>query len=63
MARVNEGSHSFFYLSLTPTRFSTIEMNHTCLYSPAAERHRTLAGILIFRPADRQDELASSGPV
>jgi len=28
-------------------------MNHTCLYSPAAERHRALAGsLLIFRPAE-----------
>jgi len=30
-------------------------MNHTCLYSPAAQRHRTLVGglpVLIFRPAE-----------
>jgi len=31
-----------FYLP--STRLSTSGMNHTCLYSPAAERHRTLAG-------------------
>jgi len=31
-----------FYLSLT--RLSTSGMKHTCLYSPTAERHRTLAG-------------------
>jgi len=29
-----------FYLP--PTRLSTSEMNHICLYSPAAEHHRTL---------------------
>jgi len=40
MARVNEGSQ--FYLP--PTRLSTSGMNHTCLHSPAAEHHRTLAG-------------------
>jgi len=40
MARVNEGSQ--FYLP--PTRLSTSGMSHTCLYSPAAEHHRTLAG-------------------
>jgi len=40
MARVNEGSQ--FYVP--PTRLSTTGMNHTCLYSPAAECHRTLAG-------------------
>jgi len=40
MARVNEGSQFF----LPPTRLSESGMNHTCLYSPAAERHRTLAG-------------------
>jgi len=27
-------------------------MKHTCLYSPAAECHRTLAAVLIFRPAE-----------
>jgi len=31
-----------FYLP--PTRSATSEMNQTCLYSAAAERHRTLAG-------------------
>jgi len=31
-----------FYLPTTS--LSTSGMNHTCLYSPAAERHRTLAG-------------------
>jgi len=41
MARVNEGSHSFSYLP--PTRLCTSGMNHTCLYFPAAEHHRTLA--------------------
>ena len=40
MARANEGSQ--FYLP--PTRLSTSGMSHTCLYSPAAEHHRTLAG-------------------
>ena len=40
MAHVNEGSQ--FYLP--PTRLSTSGMNHTCLYSPAIEHHRTLAG-------------------
>jgi len=40
MARVNEGSQ--FYLP--PTRLSTSDMNHTCLYFPAAEHHRSLAG-------------------
>jgi len=39
MARVNEGSHSF----TCHPRLSTSGMNHTCLYSPAAEHHRTLA--------------------
>jgi len=29
---------------LPPTRLSTSGMNHTCLYSPAAEPRRTLAG-------------------
>jgi len=28
---------------LPPTRLSTSGMNHTCLYSPTAEHHRTLA--------------------
>jgi len=40
MARVNEGSQ--FYLPLT--NLSTSGMNDTCLYSPATEHHRTLAG-------------------
>ena len=40
MAHVNEGSQ--FYLP--PTRLSTSGMNHTCLYSPATQHHRTLAG-------------------
>ena len=31
-----------FYLQ--PTRLSTSGMNHTCLFSSAAEHHRTLAG-------------------
>jgi len=30
-------------LYLTPTRLSTSGMNHTCLYIPTTERHRTLA--------------------
>ena len=42
MARVNEGSQ--FYLP--PIHLSTSGMNRTCLYSPAAEHHCTLAGIL-----------------
>jgi len=37
MAHVNEGSHTF------TCRLSTSGRNHTCLYSTAAERHRTLA--------------------
>jgi len=37
MTDVNEESH--FYLP--PTRLSTYQMKHTCLYSPAAERHHT----------------------
>jgi len=40
MACVNEGSQ--FYLP--PTRLFATGMNHTCLYSPAAEHHCTLAG-------------------
>jgi len=36
MARVNEGSHSF-----TCHRHVYLQVNYTCLYSPAAERHRT----------------------
>jgi len=40
MARVNERSQ--FYL--LATHLSTSGMNHTCLYSPAAEHHRNLAG-------------------
>jgi len=40
MARVNEGSQ--FYVP--PTRLFTSGMNQTCLYTPAAEHHRTLAG-------------------
>jgi len=39
MARVNDDQ---FYLP--PTRSSTSWMSHTCLYFPAAESHRTLAG-------------------
>jgi len=39
MAWVNEGSQ--FYLP--PTHLSTSRMNHTCLYFPSVERHRTLA--------------------
>ena len=35
MARDSKGSHSFTCHPLT---------NHTCLYSPAAEHHRRLAG-------------------
>jgi len=31
-----------FYLP--PTRLSTSGMNHTCIYSPSAERRHTLAG-------------------
>jgi len=42
MAHVNEGSQ-FFYLP--PTRLSTTpQAEWTCLYSPAADRHCTLAG-------------------
>jgi len=37
MSRVKEGSQ--FYLP--PTRLSTSGMNHTYLYFPAAERHRS----------------------
>jgi len=48
MTRVNEWSQ--FYLP--PTRLSTSGMNHTCLYSPAAQHHRTLALVLISRPAE-----------
>jgi len=40
VARVNEGVTQFY---LPPTRLSTSGMNHTCLYSPAAEHHRTVA--------------------
>jgi len=40
MARVNEGITQFY---LPPTRICTSGMNHTCLYSPAAEHHRPLA--------------------
>jgi len=38
MVRANEGSHSF----TCHPRLSTSGMNHTCLYSPAAEHHHTL---------------------
>jgi len=41
LAENNKGSHSF---NLPPTNLSTSGMSHTCLYSPAAEHHRTLAG-------------------
>jgi len=41
MARVNDGSHSYY---LPPTRLSISGMNHTCLSSLAADHHRTLAG-------------------
>jgi len=40
MARVNEGSH---ILPASQT-FSTSGVNHTCLYSPATENHRAMAG-------------------
>jgi len=40
MARVNKVSQYY----LPPTRLSTSGTNHTCFYSPAAQRHRTLAG-------------------
>jgi len=36
-----ESQHS---LTMPLIRLSTGGMNHTCLYCPAAERHRTLAG-------------------
>jgi len=50
MTRVNEGSHT--HLPATHTLIHKWnEPWHICLYSPAAERHRTLAG-LIFRPTD-----------
>jgi len=38
MARVNED-----HTVLPPARLSTSGMNHTCLYTPATERHRILA--------------------
>jgi len=47
MARV-KGITQFY---LPATRLSTNGMSHTFLYSPAAERHRTLAGTH-FRPAE-----------
>jgi len=40
MTRVNEGSH---ILPASQT-FSTSGVNHTCLYSPATENHRPMAG-------------------
>jgi len=45
MTRVNEGSDSF---TCHYTRAATSGMNHTCLYSPAAQRHRTLAGTVLI---------------
>jgi len=48
MARVNEGSHRDH---LPLTRLSTSGMSHTCLYCLVAEHHRTLASILVSRPA------------
>jgi len=41
MARVRTRDHTVY---LPPTPLSTSGMNHTCLYFPAAERRRTLAG-------------------
>jgi len=41
MAHVNERSHSF---TCHPHVYPQGGMNHACLYSPAAECHRTLAG-------------------
>ena len=49
MTRVNGGSQ--FYLPPT-SRLSRSGMNHTCLYSPPAQHHRTLAGIFISHPAE-----------
>jgi len=51
MEHVNEGSHSF---NCHP-RLSTAGINHTCHYSPAADRHRTFGRHLFsiyFRPAE-----------
>jgi len=53
LARVNEGSQ--FYLP--PTRLSTSGMSHSCIYSAAAEHHRTLVAT-ISRP-DCNDVLKS----
>jgi len=50
MSRVNQGTNIQLYLLLTC--LSTSGMSHTCLYSPAAERHRTLATVLISRPSE-----------
>ena len=38
MARVNEGH------TVLPATHTFVHMNRTCLYTPATERHRTLAG-------------------
>jgi len=54
LTRVNEGSHRF---TLPLTRLSTWN-EPSCLYSPAAEHHRTLAGTHFSVPHRVGDELA-----
>jgi len=48
MARVNEGSRSFSDFICHPHVYPQVRrMNHTCLYSPAAEHQWTLAHSLL----------------